>query len=135
MKRVASEQFMQGHSRHRTSWHKTEEEPECLTEECGLIPYSGCRVEILERFNQICNLNCSLWWLWEGLTSRARGREEVLRLLWEFRLVGGEGNSWTVSLPAFTRMAKGPFMVPHTMEDAEMWPGWEARWGNVSHQS
>lgn len=61
----------------------------------------------------------------------------VLWLLWEFRLVGGEGNNWTGSLPAFTRMAKGagPFMFPHAMEDAEKWPGWEARWGNVSHQS
>lgn len=69
------------------------------------------------------------------MARRARGREVVLRQLLEFRLVGSERNSWTGSLPAFIRMAKGPFMVSHAMEDAEIWPGWETRWGNVSHQS
>lgn len=67
---------------------------------------------MLEGFHQICSVNCSLWWSWEGLAGRGRGREADLRLLWECRL-GGEGSSGTGALPTFTRVAEGPGVVSH----------------------
>lgn len=67
------------------------------------------------------------------MARRARDREVVLRLLWESS--GGEGNSRTGALPTFTIITKGLCMVPHLMEDGEIWPGWEARWGDVGHQN
>lgn len=66
-----------------------------------------------------------------GVTRRARGREAVLRLLWESRLVmravAGTG--------AFTRMAKGLCVVPPPMDDGEIWPRWGARWGDGGFQN
>lgn len=51
-----------------------------------------------------------------------RGWEAVLRPPGESRAIAGTG-----ALPAFTRMAKGPSVVPLQMEDGEIRAGWGAR--------
>lgn len=61
------------------------------------------------------------------LARRARGREAIPKVLWESRLVM-RATAGIGVLPVFTGMAKGPCMVPHLMEDGEIWPGWRARW-------
>lgn len=79
--------------------------------------FRGCRVEVLEGQEQICNSNRSLWWLWEGLARRAGGGwEEVLRLWWESRLVVRA--TAETGLGRFLRTAEGPGLVsqPKRME-------------------
>lgn len=68
------------------------------------------------------------------MAKRARGREEVLRLLWESRLVvrATAGQAPCLSSPGWLR---GPCMIPHPMKGGEIQPGWEARWDNVGYQS
>ena len=77
----AVEWFLQGHSRHRAGWHKTEEDLECPLRSVADFVFRGCRGEVLEGRDQICNLNHSLWWSWEWLAGRARGRAAVPELL------------------------------------------------------
>lgn len=55
-----------------------------------------------------------------------RGWEAVLRPPGESRLVE-RAIAGTGALPAFTRMAKGPSVVPLQMEDGEIRAGWGAR--------